>query len=630
MKKPQRSLISLRAAAPIPSPHGIQAAVGFFSRSYGHVFRDTTRLMGARKDAKPILLVWSALVESSAGVDPLGLALRVGARLTSELLHCITSITPRARYFSFLPWCISDYRSREAGRKGARGLRRAIQIREHALVLGCVLHHEGVACDGGALTGSEEAQEWFKQGIPARPDVGSRRFSKNPALAAYFGSLVNLGLIRPTEEQIEDSDEERELTFDDLELSVLGQRVADAYARAVRTVPASEKIAASDTCAREELREWGRHGGLCEVRLAQAPDRAALRELFLSRDGTNDQRPFRQDTLLLLLHFADTFADLGYSLDAFSFNDATYFGCLVDLTSEEPPQPVAWPDALTDIALRWRAYHFHHFCWFVLENMFAGVVAEARAADPTGTTFEALMAEIESRAAASEAAEALGLDSTTALAKITPTDLWKMCGFHGAPMTSAGSERWNESIGARHTLSEARLEDLLRWKTFGFGAKALLNLVLLLSSLARYRRWEETDYGNWLFRHAENDPLLDVTTPQVLRVFREQSDDFTRTPLGQLAGLVLRRFVIRQHEAMAFTKSHDGSRAFFHTDQGRIFVRAEKAWEPKQDNGRFRAAVRILVDLGYLGPDPDFEGAFRRTPDGEAFLHTELAALARK
>ena len=109
--------------------------------------------MAPRKDPKFMLLAWSALVESSAGVDPLGLALRVGARLTSQLLFCITSITPRARYFSFLPWCISDYRSREAARKGARGLRRGIQIREHALVLGCVLHHEGETCAGGALTG---------------------------------------------------------------------------------------------------------------------------------------------------------------------------------------------------------------------------------------------------------------------------------------------------------------------------------------------------------------------------------------------------------------------------------------------------------------------------------------------
>ena len=129
--------------------------------------------MAARKLHSPIILAWSAPIESTAGVDPLGLALRVGARLTSELLHCITSITPRARYFSFLAWCISDFRSREAGRKLSRGLRRGIQIREHALVLGCVLHHDGEACVGGGLTGSEKAVEWIRAGVPTRVDLSS-------------------------------------------------------------------------------------------------------------------------------------------------------------------------------------------------------------------------------------------------------------------------------------------------------------------------------------------------------------------------------------------------------------------------------------------------------------------------
>lgn len=605
--------------------------MGAFCARLVTAFQDTRRpYLAAQKKSQQVLLAWSALVDSSAGVDPLGLALRVGARLTSELLHCITSITPRARYFSFLPWCISDYRLHEAGRKGARGLRRAIEIREHALVLGCVLHHDGESCEGGALTGSEKAQEWFKKGIPARAALGSRRFSKNPALAAYFGSLVNLGLVRPTDEQVEDSDEEYELTFDDLELSERGQRVAAAYDRAVRGIAAADKIALSDTVDSADLREWGRRGGLCEVRQAKAPDRAILRELFLGRSGTNDQRPFRQHTLLLLLHLADEFADRGFGLEASVFNDATYFGCLVDWGSEDSPQPIAWPNELEDIALRWRAYHFHHYCWFALENVFAGVVAEARAADPVGTTYEALMAEVASRSAARTSSAALGLDKVTAVAKITPRELWQICGFHDDPMTLTGSKNWDKIVGPRHTLSEGRLEDVLRRESFGFGPNLLLSLVLVLSSLARYRRWEDTNYGRWLFKHAESDALLDVTTPQVLHIFRQECGDFTRVPLGQLAGLLLHRFVIRQHEMMAFTKSHDGSRAFFQTDQGRIFVRAEKAWEPKQENGRLRAALRILVDIGYLEPDAAIEGAFRRTPDGTAFLRSELTALARK
>jgi hypothetical protein len=329
---------------------------------------------------------------------------------------------------------------------------------------------------------------------------------------------------------------------------------------------------------------------------------------------------------MLLMHFADEFAAHNFALDASTWNDATYFGHLVDSSSDDAPVPVAWPDALADIADRWRCYHFHYFCWFALESLFANVIAEARADEWTGAEVARLTAALETPATAREAAEAMGLDETVFMAKLTPRELWATCGFPGDPMTAAGSERWDALVHARHILSERRLEIALREGTFSFGASVLLGVVLLLSSLARYRRWEDTDCGHWLFGHAESDAFLDVTTPQVLRYLRQEFPDFTVVPLVELAASVLRRFVLRQHEAMAFTKSHDGSRAFFHVDQGRIFVRAEKGWQPKQDNGRLRSAVRILTDLGYLEEDPDIAGVFRRTTDGSTFLKRALAA----
>jgi hypothetical protein len=47
------------------------------------------------------LLRWNKKLPSASSQDPLGLNLRVSARLAGELLHCITSITPRARHHSF-------------------------------------------------------------------------------------------------------------------------------------------------------------------------------------------------------------------------------------------------------------------------------------------------------------------------------------------------------------------------------------------------------------------------------------------------------------------------------------------------------------------------------------------------
>src|SRR6516165_5506478 len=144
----------------------------------------------AKTTTKPTLLRWSAHVPSSDVQDPLGLSLRGSARLASRLLHCITSVTPRARYFSFIPWCVFDYQNREKGQSHALGLRDAIVLRERALTLACVAHHEGDTCRGGALVGTLEAKRWLGKGN-TEADLKSLRLAKIPALNAYYTSLVN-------------------------------------------------------------------------------------------------------------------------------------------------------------------------------------------------------------------------------------------------------------------------------------------------------------------------------------------------------------------------------------------------------------------------------------------------------
>src|SRR5262245_30754896 len=188
---------------------------------------------------KPTLLRWSAHVPCSDVQDPLGLSLRGSARLASRLLHCITSITPRARYFSFIPWCVYDFQKREKGKPHALGLRDAIVLRENALTLGCVTHHEGDTCSGGALVGSNEAKRWLAKGN-SEADLKRIRFAKIPALNAYFTSLVNLGCFVTEDEATlpDDAEEETQFTFDDVELSPVGLDLASRYDSVVGSVPA--------------------------------------------------------------------------------------------------------------------------------------------------------------------------------------------------------------------------------------------------------------------------------------------------------------------------------------------------------------------------------------------------------
>jgi hypothetical protein len=73
------------------------------------------------------LLRWTKNVPASEVQDPLGLGLRGSTGHASRLLFCITSVTRRARYFSFIPWCIYNYQKHEKDHPYASGLREAIK-----------------------------------------------------------------------------------------------------------------------------------------------------------------------------------------------------------------------------------------------------------------------------------------------------------------------------------------------------------------------------------------------------------------------------------------------------------------------------------------------------------------------
>jgi hypothetical protein len=118
------------------------------------------RVLSLIKPAEGVhLLRWNKKLPSASTQDPLGLNLRLSARLATQLLYRITSITPRARYYAFFPWAFQDYAENEKGKRGDPGSVRAVLSRERAMVLGAVVHHEGAVCEGGALGGSNEATE---------------------------------------------------------------------------------------------------------------------------------------------------------------------------------------------------------------------------------------------------------------------------------------------------------------------------------------------------------------------------------------------------------------------------------------------------------------------------------------
>jgi len=332
----------------------------------------------AKKKTRPTpqLLRWSKNVPASEVQDPLGLGLRGSTRLASRLLFCITSITPRARYFSFIPWCIYNFQRHEKGQSYALGPRAAIKLRETALTLASVIHHEGQPCDGGALVGSTKAGKWFDEGN-SEANLRKLDFAKVPALDAYYNSLVNLGCF-VTDEERADSDEEAteiEFTFDDIELSPLGLQLAQGYDSLIGRLDSVKNASTSHRkCSVNSLSEWGRRGGLCELVEPTAPDQPLLRDVFFAKSNSDEDNSHavRNRSLVLILDSCRQLSADGWVLDEPDFGMAVYYGEIVN--EEDERIVIEWPAPLIDIANRWRMFYFHHYMSVALEGMFAWLV----------------------------------------------------------------------------------------------------------------------------------------------------------------------------------------------------------------------------------------------------------------
>jgi len=577
------------------------------------------------KNTQPsqILLRWSDHVPSTDVQDPLGLGLRGSTRLASRLLYCITSITPRARYFSFIPWCIFDHTEREKGLPYAFGLRDGIILREQALTLGSIAFYEGEADPGGGLVGSREARKWYANSgeYADFKKIMKKQFSKNHAVGAYLNSLVNLGMFKTDAEKPDTDDEEtqEELTFDDIQLSEVGIELAKHFDRKVSSLTATKALNAKDrTCTVESLKDFGRYAGLSELS-QQGADRELLRDIFFAKVETKgESHPVRRLSLLLTMQLCHQLSVEGWALDEPGFCGAVYFD---EVCNEERRLSVSIPKPLADIAMRWRMFYFHHFMAVALEALFAWLVSQLSNHGLAGQTVPNLVRQISERAVTKQVSEVIGVQIVGNFGDLTPSQLFALAGVSVQNLDVTASKLFDQKLTSLSSMAEDSLESVIRGGEHHFGPTGLaLPMILLAGTLARFSQWETTDYGKWLANVA-NDPYLDLVPPLITTGLTRRFSDWWNTPFSELTSFVLTRYIIQQHQSMSYEKTWSGERCLLQVDGDKV-VSTGGFDKIGLGNPRLRSSFQILVDLGLM--EDDEESGRKLTPEGQIFLSVEL------
>ncbi len=90
-------------------------------------------------------------------------------------------------------------------------------------------------------------------------------------------------------------------------------------------------------------------------------------------------------------------------------------------------------------------------------------------------------------------------------------------------------------------------------------------MILFVITLARYRRWCGTEYENWLASTA-TDPYVDLVPPVVNLGLERHFGDWWQCSWSELAEFVLSRYVVQQHQSMAYEKTMRGERCLLQVD----------------------------------------------------------------
>lgn len=575
------------------------------------------------------LLHWTKELPKASDADPLGLELRVSARLSNELLYCITSITPRARYYAFFPWAFQDYNSREYATKHDRGRVQGVLARERALVLGAILHHEGAICEGGALGGSSKAVDLARTS-KRNYDLSALHHLDNPQGqfgAAYKGSLVNLGLFQTDEEQRRakeeaiDGDEldEQSPAVDVRELSPLGKRLADAFQKSVHeTAYVAQGLTLTDRVASVALKEFGGKAGLCEITHKGAKDRNVLRDLFFANfsELKKGSHPRRRMTLLLILACVQKARKAGVKLDHRSFSDICYYDAVIADADTFEFKAIKLPAALADIQQRWRIFFTQSYLTVALQTFLVGVVRAIR--HSRSVPREQLIRLIVTPGASARFKELTNKALPRDFLVMTPRATLAVCGVVPGKF---------ETLPIDADLAERQIEEALVDGEANDAAGIVGAAMLLYQTILRYKNRTALPFHNWHAAHV-HDEHADVALPGIMRFLdSEYGETWLDRSNAEILDQIVWRFVVRQHQTMSYERGFGGTAPLFHVDGATVIATDNDYIDPGAKNPRFGPALQILTDLKLITKDDD---GFDLTNDGEAWLAAELAKQSRQ
>jgi len=521
---------------------------------------------------------WNRKIElkKGSGRDPLGLS-RVSEYITQHIFPGLTSLTERARYYSFYTWAINQINKHHIKYR-SQFYKRMIKF-ESAWILAGILDKEKNYPESKDPQGQEKGKRILQMSDDLI-DIDINLYS-NPGgvYNQYYKSpLGQLGLsFKMREKDI---------------LSNEGEKLSKIFESNIKNTEYFKKYIEEDKVPRKVLVEYGESSSYLRLKDTIKEKKELVNILFnenqVKRDVSNEYS--RRDTLLLHLELYNQFTNKNIFYKEDDFRNIVYFGESIrddtiisfDLNDKK----------IKKVLLYWKLYQFQDYFTFCFEFILKEFIYETK--KKTGTTIEEFLEKYDVLEAYIKKILEIDLKNLNLLDIINcihnDTDLDK-------GLTIDKSRKFDKKLKIKDNHSEKKILEKIQ-KTNDPLEKMAYNLILLLTCSFRYYQYMDRfdDKILWI-RNREADELSLYSL--IYKIRGELEKLSVKDFLNEL--LIL---IIDKHDLIAWGKWKRGNDTFKFRKLNDRYV-FNMNYDYTQRGSRFRQVRHNFEDLGLIEEEDD-------------------------
>jgi hypothetical protein len=538
--------------------------------------------------------------EYDRALDPLGMN-RVNDRMVAELVQGFTSLTPRARYYSFYVWAIDQIRKKNLAKNFVE-FKNTFYDFERLFMLSCIAHEEKAESDNhNDVNGSATGRNVWNDHSDKIPLNFSYFGNRLGGYGQYYqGSLVNLMLV----EQQEEDEFERP--------SKLGSQIIKNFDTIAKDSKFLSHVSKSDI-PKDELIKIGEKICLCKIKNQKNSEKKVLTDLLFGLIGQKDRfSQNRFQSLSLILQIINQVQNKKV-IEGQDFLDAVYFG---QIKTSDKIEFISIPNKLDEVSKKWKLVKAHDNYSLASESILQMFLEFLQQDIVNGQNIDDFNQKaIESQEKFNQILKIRGKITDESVQDIIQMILEQNNINKNSELL--GQSKRYDSINISSEINEhyfiENLENIKKLKNFDISNIVINSIFLVLLTGLRFFAIINSSENSikWLKRLEKNDTGVLQFTNFVADQIKQN------VSFGIFVRNFISKFVISQAESIYKEKirSSTNPKCWFHKEGTQYFK--DRDYRAKHRAIRFSTAISLMHDLDLLDQT---EGSIRCTKQSQQIL----------